>query len=365
MGRSEPVRRDRVPADDGGSGNGAADHTRLVLYAAALRRPDDLLELVLERMQAYNTIVAEVISEAKSHSARIMKYVGDGVLMSFPPDDVTEALRCVGRIVEQLGLLQELPGGGEIESCMGLSAGKVLDVNYLPTAVSNVPPDFVGEPIEIATRLVSDVAKPRQILLDRSAREHVEGRHLTELDPPMPDAELLPVKGQSLMIQGMRKSIPVFELVWQGQEEREIHNRQLLWRELTEIRQATLRLRFAIEDGEPMEDKKAVSDLGELLQQLDPRRPLSEIAYLKNSVDRSVEAKKISVLVADMSAIEVSFTELSKAWTDHRKAVRFGNEGAIEAVCDAYDELKFAVRKLDVEVEVQVERQLSPVGESV
>jgi TolB-like protein/class 3 adenylate cyclase/tetratricopeptide (TPR) repeat protein len=112
---------------------------------------------VREHREAARPIVA-------SHGGRIVKTMGDGLLLEFP--SVVAAVECaiaVQRLMVERNA--DVPEGKRIVYRMGVHLGDVLIEDE----------DIVGEGVNIAARL-EGVAKPGGICLSSSTFEHVRGR---------------------------------------------------------------------------------------------------------------------------------------------------------------------------------------------
>jgi len=104
------------------------------------------------------------------HGGRIVKTMGDGVLLEFP--SVVAAVECA--IAVQKLMVErnaDVPEGKRIVYRMGIHLGDVLIEDE----------DIIGEGVNIAARL-EGIAEPGGICLSSSALEHVRGRVDADFD---------------------------------------------------------------------------------------------------------------------------------------------------------------------------------------
>jgi TolB-like protein/class 3 adenylate cyclase/Flp pilus assembly protein TadD len=100
----------------------------------------------------------------RSHGGRIVKTMGDGVLLEFP--SVVAAVECAIAIQKLMGERNaSVPEDKRILYRMGVHVGDVIVEGD----------DILGDGVNIAARL-EGIAEPGGICLSASAREHVEGR---------------------------------------------------------------------------------------------------------------------------------------------------------------------------------------------
>lgn len=343
----------QVPVTDrGGVGQGlvaerqtARDKPKqqLIMFASPVRRAGSSLGTTLKRLRMHNRAVTSVVLDSQSATgngkppARIIAYLRDGLLVAFDIEDADKAL-LAGALVMRSLRGAELVDGDGVESRIGLSVGEIAVGNYHADA----PEDRSGMPIEIAAQLVSDIAKPGQIVLDSSTQRQIDV-DLVALREVMPKAVLHPLEGEALTIDGMTDQIPIFELIWDG-EQRDIHNRRQLARELAKIRSATFELRFKLKD-ERQDlsrrdlDEDRVLNFDRLVQELDPAKPKDSSERFEEEWDGAGEAQKIEELVEKKREILGAYEELKKVWLAKRAEVRGGGvqgKRAGAACNDAY-----------------------------
>lgn len=314
----------------------------LILFACCSRRPVDELQTTLERVSAHNAVVAEVVAEIQE--GEIFAYSGDGALVAFPVDFGEFALRCAAaRIIEKLDTYVDPPGGGVIETRVGVSAGDVQEIRY-----RGGPGARQGEPIEIATRLVADVAESHQIVLDERAKRGVTPGDIDSLGRDWLQAKLVPVEGMPLTMQGVVKPIPMFQLIWKDKEERPIQNRWLLAIELTELQRKVIVLHFFIVRSRPMlDDDDGIENFEGLLEGLNEEA--GPVQALLETRDRLREATKLRDTQDGIDTVVQRLKALNELWEDHAAMVRVrGEDGKAAATqCKgAYGELHRAVRYL-------------------
>jgi class 3 adenylate cyclase len=316
--------------------------TKLVMFASPVRRLDDPLDTT------HNRVVTQAVADALAAfdgapPGEISAYAQDGVLAAFDVGHMQLAMSCADDAMRALRNLAR-DGGYEIECRIGLSVGEIVSVQYADGA----PLDRVGPPVEIATRLVSDIAKPGQIVVDQQAQCECKKARLEALLP-----KLRPVQGQKLTIAGLSESIPVFELVWDGTE-REIRNQRQLLRELTALQQVTFLLRLAVEEERPLFDQlrgenEKLDMIWRKIGQLDPEEePDGLLRKLKDSWAKAPEAQRIPKLDDRQRRIFERYAHVRDSWDHNRPKMRPGSgdrQRATSDFSDAYGQLVFAVTR--------------------
>lgn len=300
------------------------------MFASPVRRPGDHLDVTLSRLKAHNKLVTEVVvAEATGDdgtmAAEIVNYAQHGVLIAFELKDADKAIVASAVVMQRLLECAEAPGNDRLESRIGMSVGTIAKHRYAEGA----PNDRSGKPIEIAARLVADVAEPGDIVLDEDAQQEIDLR-LTALKARIPSAVLHPIDGEPLKIDGMGEQIPIFELVWDGQQQQTIRNRRQLARELTSLKSLVLDLRLKLSDERPDLARKNVEErtitaFSRLVQQLGPSRPNNE-SKLEEEWAKAEEAPKRSELAAKKDAMSPAYERLRDTWELQRQHIRKGGE---------------------------------------
>ncbi len=213
---------------------------RVMLYAdmhgSARRRQQRGWAAAYEHIRTHNDIVTNAVHEARTlanaSECRIVKYVGDGVLAAFAREETHVALDAAKRIMVGLREWSKEKGEDAIHTRVGIAMGDVAVVRY----DSEAPADVQGKPIDIAARLISDVARPDQILVDAATKQAVAEHALN-------GASLVENPRGPLPIEGEHDPIAVFELVLSSGQGQEIQNRRRLARELASLIQPTTEAR--------------------------------------------------------------------------------------------------------------------------
>jgi class 3 adenylate cyclase len=350
------VLRERPPEDLG--------EDLLIMFAAPVKRPDDLLRTTLRRLRQHNHLVTWVVTEGLkarcngSSSGRILKYLEDGPLVAFHTVDADKALLAAAMVMMREAAV---PVDQDLETRIGLSVGPVCKEHY----VQGAPEDLWGEPIEIAARLVSDVAMCGQIVLDDKAREAADLKLVRTLAA---DAGLFPIQGVDLSIRGVEELRPVAELNLDGEKKRKPQNHRRLAHELAKIKLATLDLRIKIKDEKPdLSRNRRESDIAtfaKLVRMLHPEQPRQEASDLKRSWDEAIEAPKQPDLARRHEEILEKCSALQEAWEELSRGIRApGPEGrgvggdcltALEPVSNAIESFSYDIN----DILEQVEREL-------
>jgi hypothetical protein len=336
-----------------------ADPRRLVMFAAPARRPDDGIDLTMTRLQQHNALVTQIVlDELRGHdgstAGTILKYLEDGVLVAFELPDAGEALRASVLVMQRL---QQVDGG--LASRIGLSAGEILSPCYDPRR--RVPADRIGKPIEIAARLVSDVAEEGQIVLDDEAQA-IAFPHLNALKPEVEKPCLHPMDGAKLTIEGIKGPIAVYELSLTDLR-RTPQNRRQLARELSRLKLRTVELRFKLrtDRADISDGKLRESDLDvfeQLVELLDPDRPKNESQKLESAWRDAHEAQKVKELISRKETLLEACRNLRETWEREElcvRAVDVSGRRARASCMNAYAGVTTAVKNFSAQLTWAIE----------
>jgi hypothetical protein len=335
----------------------------LTLLTVPVHRPEDGLDVVLERLRSHNEMVTMVIvgdlkKEVADSSGIILGYAHGGVLISFGTNDSDQALLAAALVVERM---RQAEGQGRPEVRIGLSRGPIEKKRW----DAGSPLDLWGEPIEIAKRLVSDVAQPGQIVLDSAACKTADLELVKKIHPK---ADIYPVPGVKLTIHGAGHRRAISELTLGGQQ-RKPQNRRQLADELNHIQSTAMQLRFKLKEAEdlslqfdhPQQREREIGKFAEIVNLLDSEDPNREAKDLVDAWDSAVEAGKNEDLQKAYGELQEAIQSLVDTWQERSEEVRNqeGGNGAAAACKGAIDRV---VNKLNV-LYRRVTRALSGIDE--
>jgi len=304
---------------------------RLMLFASPVRRPTDQIATTLARLKVHNKLVTKAVREGAPPVGEVVRYSQDGVLVAFDPTAAADALYCAIVVMQRLREDDEL--ADKLVTRIGLASGAILTENY-----GSEPYDWLGTPIEVAARLVLDVAKPGQIVL---AKRTVEPADLEALAQRMANVSLSPVNGEPLRVDGMHDAIPVFELLWNGQELK-VQNRRQLVRELALIQAASSRVRTSVKNSRYDLARKTVDDatfeaFKSWVEAFDPRAPGINFVDLDVQWGQAREAPRLDELVSLKEPMTTAYAALLETMDEQRGAVVEGGDGGEQAGVDCMD----------------------------
>lgn len=140
-------------------------------------------------LNAVNGLREEIVSPAvATHHGRIVKLMGDGLLIEFP--SVVEAMHCALRIQkEQAGHNREIDSELRIELRIGINVGDVIVQ----------ADDIFGDGVNVAARLES-LADPGGICISRAVRDQIQGK----LDIGLQDLGEIAVKNIAQPVHAFR-----------------------------------------------------------------------------------------------------------------------------------------------------------------
>jgi hypothetical protein len=329
------------------------DEACLVMFASPCTPPEDGLEEMLTQVRSHNQLVSEIaltliLDEDGSPAGEVVNYTQSGVVMAFRINAAEKALLCSALVLRRLPHQTEPRGDRSPASRIGISAGRLTRDRY----VADGPCQCSGIAIEIAMRLVHDVAKPGDILLDLYAQRAIYPQ-LATVKEVINDVQLYPLEGGLLKIDGVKQPIPVFELVWN--EAPHIGMLGQLAHELFTLKSLTLELRVKLAEARPKLSRPDVDDgtirrFSYLLLELDPKLPKQEYEKLENQWKESAEAHKLPSLGSSKAAILPAYTHLAKTWTDQRGGLRIGGRVAGILCMEAWDLFCTAMERFSDEI---------------
>lgn len=328
------------------------------MFASPVRRPRDVLEMTLQRLREHNRLVTDVVLRDGAVSGQDITYLQSGVIVSFAACSADNALLVAVRALRNLKQAAAVAIGDRVESRIGLAIGDVIAESYHADA----PRDLSGKPIEIAARLVSDIAKPGQIVLPAGtvSNERVE-RLATENEMTL---ALFPVPAAKLRIGGVESDIDVVEVTWDGAS-REVENWRQLARELTELKLASLTLQFELKkDGQDLAGGVKPTTFATMIDKLDPQFPQWEAQRLEELWNASGEARKSTDLLESMDQIDEARQRLVDLWRRSKRAIDDGGtpgRTAGKECVEEYERVGDALRRFSL----KLSRALDQIQEMV
>lgn len=301
---------------------------RVVMFASPVNQLCESLETIAHRLRSHNELVTRVVLAHRSDCGgdlnETFDYTRDGTLVTVPISCADDIAIISAHIMEALAGLSAAAGNGSgvLQSRIGLSAGVLEPIRYH----SELPRHRYGESIEIAARLVTDIAAPGDVIVDDAASSKIDIKAVRER---ISDFDLLPRTGEMLPIDGIPAELPIFELIWTGtrdaDENRRLHNRRRLAHELLELKMLAFDLRLKLSDDLPHDlgDRNLgngeVKIISSAISQLDPKH---STVGLEQQWQRSPEARKNTQLEKRMDAILVRYKSLNVSWFKHRQIIR-------------------------------------------
>lgn len=156
-----------------------------------------------------NDVIARIAAE---HKGRIVKYIGDEVMVHFEPSEGEDAINTAIEIQERFNNINrdERRGGAEkIESQIGIGYGD--DALLLDNG------DIHGTPVDVAKRLVA-IAKPTQILINEDLRANIRAAKITSeilgYEKSMKPEDLISEKPEKRKVKGIQQEIEIYEVRW-------------------------------------------------------------------------------------------------------------------------------------------------------
>lgn len=334
----------------------------MIVFVSPVRRPNDQLEMTLSRRQSHNDLVTKVVlrqevdGDDRQTAGQRITYLQNGVLIAFDGDDVEKTLLVCVRVMNELknqAAENQAAGviGDRLESRIGLAAGDITAEHHDPMA----PIDRSGPPIEIAVRLVLDIAKPGQIVLAEGTVDAGEVQRLGR--EASLDLGLHPVPGAKLKIDGVKDEISIVELTWNGKPQ-DVQNWRQLARELTRLQLSALQLQFKIKDGSrPLSEtveRHTIDKFRDKVAEYDPEYPGLEAEGLEEQWRCSGEAGKLSELVAMKSEMDDAAKAMYKTWKEQEPVLFSAGGTAAEAAArkcvERYEQYEWAIRRFSITV---------------
>lgn len=315
-----------------------------------LKRTD--FDSALERLREQHQEIAALLRARESADGTcgyVAKFLGEGVVASCEPTRVDDVLAVAWQVIYEAERAAEDRTSLALRRKIALTAGKVEMVQYSATD----PTDVQGLPVDTALRLVSEVAKPGQILLDPSVRQNatleaVQAR-VAGVAPDVSVA-LKPLDGIAKDLYGLPGDVSVCQLVWR--DEHPITNQRVLSEETLALQAAALRVmtrinqfnrhyRAAVYSRSPSEEQ-----IDNLLAEVDSlTADDGELTALNDFWGSSAEAQYERKLEKPVNGLTNAHSGLRQAFADVQEA--FGNttsdvRKAIIALRDRWSEFQNA-----------------------
>ncbi len=314
-----------------GQGDPSGEHTcgpehRIVMFASPVHQLCESLDTIVRRLREHNEIVTHIVIERRSTCnpslSETFDYTRDGIIVSVPISHANDLAIISAQVMKRLAAVGAQAGNPTLQSRIGLSAGDIEPIRF----DDELPRHRSGEPIEVAARLVTDIAGPGDIIVDDAASSTV---NIDAVRNTIDGFDLHPRTGQPLTIDGIAAELPIFEIVWTGtrpaDENRRLHNRRRLAHELLELKLLAFDLRLKLSDdmphdlGERALNSGTVKTISSAINQLDPNQ--SPVG-LEQQWRRSPEANRNAQLQQRMDAVLARYQDLRDSWFPHRQTIR-------------------------------------------
>lgn len=323
----------------------ASNAPQQLVMLASLVRGRDALDTTLSRSKQHNRVVMRVVlnevrTDDDKPAGKIIGYPQDGVMVAFDRENAEKALHCCALTMQRLAKCRDDSSGKALESRIGLSIGGVGRADVPDDVPDDVPAHYSGEPIEIASRLVSDIARPGQIVLDGAAQREVY-RFVEPLQAEVPLLNVVPVQGVELTIDGLADPIPVYQVIWDD-ERRDIENLRKLRRELRNLKSASqdlllylAQVRHSLASGNVTDGEARL--FGDLVERINPASPQGISKDFEDEWRLCTEAPKIADLADRKADLQPAYDQLVSTWNASRRTLIVGGVDATNAGGDCDD----------------------------
>jgi hypothetical protein len=260
----------------------------------------DALRLIREHNVVATDVARNLCSDPDAGDCEILEYIGDATVIAF--DDANTALRCAWQIRRDLAAWSEDHAAQQLQARISLAHGEIMRVIYRGVQ----PHDWQGRPIDIAAKLISDVARPGQVVVHETAAKRVA--------PATLGVELRPLEGEELPIESEAQNARVFEVLAKDAEYVPLASRRRLIIELTAAERQTHELKLTLEQ-------------------------------LLGSLDEALRTGKVNEARGQMRAVEFVVRDLQQAWANASEIEKTLVTELYKAVGEDWSELQGVWRR--------------------